>query len=69
MRRIYVSNCDRYLRSPNTPQEILAIQKSLIATQQMFQRPEFNACEKDPLRSKDESKGLWIKFKIPHTIT
>jgi len=35
--KIYGPNFDKYLRSPNMAQEILAIQKSTIPSEQLFQ--------------------------------
>jgi len=57
---------DGYLRSPDTAQEILTIQYSAIATEQLVEQLEFNTGEKDRLCAKADTKGLWIKNKIPH---
>ena len=64
--RIHCPHFDGYLRSPDTIQEILAIQNSAVATEQLLQQSKFNACEKNRMHFKTYVKGLWIQHKLPH---
>jgi hypothetical protein len=67
--RIYSPWFNRYLRPPHVTQEFLTIKYPSGATKQLLQQPEFNTGEKNRMRIKGHSKGLWMKNKIPHTVT